>query len=365
VVELYESVPNFSEGRNGETMRAIARAADKAYVLDSDADPDHHRLVVTMAGRRAKLIDGLLEAIAEAVERIDLRQHHGVHPRVGAADVVPIVPLGETSLDACRYVAHELAERVWTDLKVPVYFYGHGEDTTLADIRAGRAQLGVGGPELHPGAGAACIGARHALVAFNVILYDIDLVTARALARSIRESGSGLRGVQALAFQLSGDRVQLSMNLFRVDETTPDDVIAELRRRGVSMGAEQVVGLCPAVAANAAASGRVLEGRLAGSAARAAGRQSAGLHDEEHQRLAARLFKEARDLLTLTVDPDAFLSGAERAAALRPVLGAAGIVDGELDALLWVAARGLRAAITPATAAVYRARVDALDARLA
>ena len=365
MVELYESVPNFSEGRNSETMRAIAGAADKAYVLDSDADPDHHRLVVTMAGRRAKLIDGLLEAIAEAVERIDLRQHHGVHPRVGAADVVPIVPLGGTSLDACRHLAHELAERVWSDLKVPVYFYGHGENTTLADIRAGRARLGVGGPELHPSAGAACIGARHALVAFNVILYDIDLVAARALARSIRESGSGLRGVQALAFQLSGDRVQLSMNLFRVDETTPDDVIAELRRRGVSMGAEQVVGLCPALAANAAADGRVLEGRLAAVAADRASRRAEELGDEEHRALAGRLRETSGALMRVGAGQDAFLAAAEQSVALIPVLRAGGVLDDDAEALLDAAARGFRAAISSATAALYPARVEALDARLA
>jgi len=257
-VDLFESVPNFSEGRRADVIGAISAAASNAFVLDTDPDPDHHRVVVSLAGAGQRLIDGLLGAIAAAVERIDLGTHRGVHPRVGAADVVPIVPLGETSVERCRELAHELGERVWSELHVPVYFYGHGEHKTLADIRAGRAQLDLG-HELHPSAGAASIGARRALVAFNVILYDVDLVAARALARSIRESGAGLRGVQALAFELPGRRVQLSMNLFRVDETTPADVVAELERRGVSVGAQQIVGLCPAVAANRAADNRLLE----------------------------------------------------------------------------------------------------------
>jgi glutamate formiminotransferase len=229
---------------------------------------------------------------------------------------VPIVPLGETLLETCREVARELGEQIWRELKVPVFYYGHGEKTTLADIRAGRAKPDVGGPALHPTAGAVCVGARRSLVAFNVILYEMDLVGARALARSLRETAAGLRGVQALAFALPGDRVQLSMNLFRIDETTPSDVITQLRNRGVSMGAQQVVGLCPAVAANSAAAGRVLEGRLAASAARVA------------------------------------------------ALSAAQVQDGELELMLLVASQGLRAAITAATRAVYQARVDALDARL-
>src|SRR5207247_1120531 len=240
---LFESVPNLSEGRRGDVIDAIAAAAGMAYVLDTDPDPDHNRVVVSLAGSRARVVDGLLAAIGVATEQIDLRAHSGVHPRVGAADVVPIVPLGGTTLEECRQVAHAVGERVWSELKVPVYFYGHGESHSLADIRAGRERPDLGGPDLHSKAGAVCVGARRMLVAFNVILFDVDLVAARALARTIRESSAGLRGVQALAFELSGRRVQLSMNLFRVDETAPADVIAELERRGVAMGAEQVVGL--------------------------------------------------------------------------------------------------------------------------
>ncbi|HKW72773.1 MAG TPA: glutamate formiminotransferase, partial [Candidatus Dormibacteraeota bacterium] len=260
---VFESVPNFSEGRRVHVIEAIAGAASDAFVLDTDPDPDHNRLVVSLAGARRRLLDGLLAAVGAAIERIDLRAHHGVHPRVGAADVVPIVPLGEATLDAARALAHEIGQRVWSELKVPVFFYGHGEHRALADIRAGRVKPDIGGPDLHPTAGAVCVGARPALVAFNVMMFDTDLIAVRALARSFRESGGGMRGVQALAFELPGRRVQLSMNLFRVDETSPADVLAELERRGVEAGAPQIVGLAPAMVATAAADGRLLEGRLA------------------------------------------------------------------------------------------------------
>jgi glutamate formiminotransferase / 5-formyltetrahydrofolate cyclo-ligase len=362
-VDLFESVPNFSEGRRADVIDAISAAASKAFVLDTDPDPDHHRVVVSLAGARHRLVDGLMGAIAAAVELIDLGTHSGVHPRVGAADVVPIVPLGDTSLERCRELAHEVGERVWAELGVPVYFYGHGEHKTLADIRAGRARLDLG-TDVHPTAGAACLGARGQLVAFNVILHDVDLVAARALARSLRESRAGLRGVQALAFELSGERVQLSMNLFRVDETTPEDVVAELERRGVAVGAQQIVGLCPAVAASPAADSRLLEGRLASVSADTGALRCEERGGEEMAAVASRLRREARELAELGTDQDELLSGAERAAALIQVLRAAKAIDPELEALLGVAAVGLRRAISPATESLYRARVDALEARL-
>jgi glutamate formiminotransferase / 5-formyltetrahydrofolate cyclo-ligase len=363
--QLFESVPNFSEGRRKDVVAAIAAAAGRAHLLDTDPDPDHNRVVVSIAGGRQRLVDGLMGAIAEAVERIDLRDHQGVHPRVGAADVVPVIPLGGATLDVGRELAREIGHRVWSDLHVPVYFYGHGENRTLADIRAGRARPDLGGPDPHPTAGAMCIGARRELVAFNVILFDTDLVGARALARSIRESAAGLRGVQALAFELPGRRVQLSMNLFRIDETTPSDVIAELERRGVAMGPQQVVGLCPAVASNPAADGRLLEGRLAGAAAKGGAAACEARGGEEHVALARRLRQEAEELARLPADQDAILGGSERAAALIPVLDAARVRDAETATMLEVAAQGFRSAVTAPTESLYRARIEALDDRLA
>ena len=364
MLELFESVPNFSEGRREDVIADLVDAGRRAHFLDGDADADHNRYVLTLAGTREKLVEALLATVATAIERIDLREHAGAHPRVGAADVVPIVPLGGASLDAAREVADEVGQRIWDELRVPVFRYGHGEGRRLADIRAGRAAPDVGGPSLHPSAGAVSVGARPFLVAFNVILFDHDLVAARALARSLREAGGGLRGVQALAFQLSGERVQLSMNLFRLDETTPADVMVELERRGVATGAEQVVGLCPAFAANQAAAGRVLEGRLAAVAAGLGARRSRQMADEEYRALGTRLMQAASSLLGLDVDQDALLAAAEQAAALVPVLRAARVLDEEMETLLRIAARGLRSAVSPVTEAVYRARVEALDARL-
>jgi glutamate formiminotransferase / 5-formyltetrahydrofolate cyclo-ligase len=362
---IFESVPNFSEGRRRDVIEAIAGAAGAAHVLDTDPDPDHHRVVISVAGSRVRLAEGLMDAIGEAIERIDVRTHSGVHPRVGAADVVPLVPLGETTLGECRDLAHEIGERVWAELHVPVYFYGQGEGRSLADIRAGRVRPDLGGPSLHPSAGAVCVGARRTLVAFNVLLPESDLTTARALARALRESEDGMRGVQALVFELPGGRVQLSMNLFRVDETRPSDVLAELERRGVPHGAQQLVGLCPAIAANGAAAGRLLEGRLASAAALAAAERCDRRGDDEHTAVAARLRRESTGLAELGLDQDELLAGAERAAALIAVLRAAQVLDGELEAMLRAAAGGLRAAITEATQAVYRTRVAAVDGRLA
>lgn len=364
MVELFESVPNFSEGRREDVIAGLIDAGRRAHFLDGDADADHNRYVLTLAGTRKNLVEALVATVGTAVEAIDLRRHAGVHPRVGAADVVPIIPLGDATLATARDVAHEVGQRVWDELKVPVFFYGEGEGRRLADIRAGRAKPDLGGPALHPTAGGVCVGARPFLVAFNVIVYGYDLVAARALARSLRESADGLRGVQALAFPLSGDRVQLSMNVFRLEETTPSDVMAELARRGVSTGAQQVVGLSPAFAANEAASGRVLEGRLGAVGAGLGARRCQRLADEEYRALARRLMRTADALLGLEVDQDAILTAAEQAAALTPVLRAARVLDDEVETLLRIAARGLRRAVSPATEGVYRTRVDALDARL-
>ena len=179
-------------------IAAIAGASTRTHVLDVDPDHDHHRVVISLAAQRTTLLEGVIAAVSAAVEHIDMRTHAGVHPRIGAADVVPFVPLGQSNLADARELAREAGERIWSELKVPVYFYG--ENRSLADIRAGRAQPDLGGPSLHPTAGGVSVGARLTLVAFNVLLPDMDLAGARALARSLRESQAGMPGVQALAF---------------------------------------------------------------------------------------------------------------------------------------------------------------------
>jgi glutamate formiminotransferase len=353
-------------------IAAIAgAAAAESHVLDVDPDPDHHRVVISLAAQRARLVQAVMAAVSAAIEHIDVRAHDGVHPRVGGADVVPIVPLGQSTLAEAREVAREVGERIWSELNVPVFWYG--EQRSLADIRAGRAKPDLGGPQLHPTAGAVSVGARLTLVAFNVLLPGMNVAEARALARSLRESQAGLRGVQALVFELSGGRVQLSMNLFRVDETPPAAVVAELSRRGVTVGEQQIVGLCPAIAAGEIATGRLLEARLAAAAAIAgaircrerAGRAHDALRDAEQTALALRLEREAESLAGLGVEQRELLAGAERAAALVPVLRVAKVLDGELEAMLAAAARGLRAAISPSTESAYAPRMAALDRRLA
>ena len=369
-IDLFESVPNFSEGRRPEVIAEIAGAAAHTHVLDIDADADHNRVVVSLAGPGANIVDALAASIQVAAQRIHLREHSGVHPRVGAADVIPIVPLGEASLAAARELSQGLGKRIWAELRIPVFFYGYGEKHTLADIRAGRVRPNLGGPELHPSAGAVCVGARPLLVAFNVLLPGLELRAARALARSLRESAGGMRGVQALVFELprgvvaARERVQLSLNLFRLDETPPSAVIAELVRRGVNVGPQQVIGLCPAAFRTEAAAGRLLEARLAAAAARSGATLSAALADEEHTRLGVRLEAEAEELARTGIDQGELLAGAERAAALTPVLRAAGVLSSELEAMLEEAARGLRSALDGDTLSRHKARIDALDRRL-
>lgn len=363
-VDLFETVPNFSEGRDAATIDALAHAASSAHLLDVDPDPDHHRVVISVAGGREQLLEALVDSAGVAVDRIDLGLHGGVHPRVGAADVIPIVPLGDATLESCRDLARELGARLWESLRLPVYFYGYGEEWTLADIRAGRAQPDLGGPDPHPTAGSVCVGARRPLVAFNVILPGVGVSEARGLARSLRESAGGMRGVMALVFELPGGALQLSMNLVRLEHTRPDDVLGELARLGVRFESPQIVGLCPAIAAGPPASGRVLEGRLGAAVAREGALRCRLRVDEEHLALARRLSAEASGLAQIAAVQEDILGGAERCAALPPVLAAAGVLDPDLEHIANVASRGLRQALSKETIGHHAARVAALDRRL-
>jgi glutamate formiminotransferase len=370
-VPLLESVPNFSEGRDPAVISRLAAAAEGggAHVLDRSFDADHHRVVLTLAG--TDLAEGVFGAVAEAVEAIDLRAHAGVHPRRGAADVVPIVPFGSDSLAAAAAMARALGERIWSELRVPVHFYGAAGDSTLAQIRSPNPPSPDLGDSPHPTAGIVSVGAREPLVAYNLLLAGVSPAEASGLAARLRESAGGVRGVQALVFAVAGG-TQLSLNLTRLRETTPAMAREEARRRlsaGGSIVAEEIVGLCPAWAAAgcAAADGLLLEARLASAAARLAAVEGTSLaatgRGEELRALAARLEAESATLAALR--PEEALAGAERAAALRPVLLAAGIRNGELDEMLRVSALGFRAALGAEQAARFPERVAALDRRLA
>ena len=267
---LLEAVPNFSVGRDRAVLAAIRAAIEgHARVLDVHADPDHNRSVFTCVGAADELVDGLEAGIAVAAERIDLAAHEGVHPRVGAADVVPIVRFREGDPEPAR-VAHALGERIGR-LGIPVLGYAElGEGRRPAFLRAGgtdglAAKLAGGeavplyGPaQLHPAAGAVLLGVRPPLVAFNVDLRTGDADVARAIAAAVRERDGGLPGVQALGLGLEATgRAQVSMNLIDVAATPLHVVVAEVARlaaeRGVEVERGELVGLMPAATAAAAA----------------------------------------------------------------------------------------------------------------
>jgi glutamate formiminotransferase len=263
---LIECVPNFSDGRDPETLHAIRQAicsVSDVLLLRSEMDPDHNRAVITFAGAPQSVMEAALRGIAAAVERIDLRRHHGVHPRMGAADVIPFVPLQGATLEDCAAIAHRTGEDVWKRLGVPVYFYEAAarspERVPLENVRRGgfeRPALkpDLGGPALHPTAGACIIGARKLLVAFNVNLNTADLSIAQAIARKIRASSGGLPFVKAMGVPLlSRNLVQVSMNLTDFEQTPLrrvfDSVSQEAAARGVSIAGTQIVGLIPRQAA--------------------------------------------------------------------------------------------------------------------
>jgi glutamate formiminotransferase len=274
---LIECVPNFSEGRDAKIVDAIEhaiRSVSGVMLLRSEMDPDHNRSVITFAGAPEAVADGALCGIAAAVERIDLRLHQGVHPRIGAADVVPFVPLQGATLEDCAAIAHSVGETVWKKLGVPVYFYeaaaSSPERAPLENIRRGGLAPDLGGPAMHTTAGASAIGARKILIAFNVNLATRDLSIAQAIARKIRASSGGMPFVKALGLPLpSQNLVQVSMNLTDFEQTSPrqvyEAVLQEASARGITIAATQIVGLIPQKAAegcNFVPPNQILENQL-------------------------------------------------------------------------------------------------------
>ena len=286
---LIECVANFSEGRDAATVRAIEDAiASSAGVLllRAERDADHNRSVITFAGPPDAVSEGALRGIAVAVERIDLRKHSGVHPRMGAADVVPFVPLEGATLADCAAIARRTGEEVWKRFQVPVYFYEaaamSGERRHLENCRRGgfespKLTPDLGGPTLHPSAGACIIGARKLLIAFNINLQTDDVKVAREIARTIRASSGGMPFVKALGLPLAGRGLaQVSMNLTDFEQTPLHEVFDavqhEAAARGVAVAGSEIIGLVPKKALEDAAahylkcenfeSGLVLENRL-------------------------------------------------------------------------------------------------------
>lgn len=265
---LVECVPNFSEGRNRETLDALAAAVTSVpgvKLLDVQADAAHHRSVFTFVAPPAAAAEAAYQAMRVARERIDLTRHRGEHPRMGATDVVPFVPVRDVTMDDCVRLAGRLGERVGRELEIPVYLYARAatrrERESLPAIRKGefeglRARIGqdpaadpdYGPRRIHPTAGATAIGARPFLAAYNIYLDTADVSVAEAIAKQIRTSSGGLPAVQAKGFAVGGN-AQVSMNLLDIDVTPPAAafaaVTAAARERGVAVLRSEVVGLIP------------------------------------------------------------------------------------------------------------------------
>lgn len=353
---MFEAPANFSEGRDAGLLAELG-AGDS--VLDVHADADHHRSVVTLAAcDPSRLVDELVELVRLVSARVDLASHRGVHPRVGVADVLPIVPLGSASLEAAVAAARRLGERVWGELGIPVYFYGAaGGGRRLAEIRRGGVEPDLGGPDGHPWAGFCCVGARRPLVAYNVAFAGLDRGVVRDVARAMRR----LPRVQALTFPLSDGRVQLSMNLTEPAVVGAAAAFGEAVRLAGVAGEPELVGLCPAAAAGPGCDGGLLEAHLAALAARRGGAMARARGGDELERLATKLDAQAMGLPALPATGPAILDGAEKVVAIRRVLGAAGIDDTCLDSVLGVAAVGLRAALGEDVALRHGERVRLLD----
>ncbi len=262
--DLLLAVPNFSEGRDLAAVQAIAAAAAPARILDLHVDPDHHRSVLTLAARQGELAAGLLAAAATAVERIDLRADRGVHPHVGAIDVVPVVYRSDAQRGPACAEALTVAARIGGELGIPVFLYG---ELATREEHAERAALRAGGPaglaermargELvpdygpnrpHPTAGATLVAARPPLVAFNVDLVTADVEVARRIAASLRESGGGLPGVRAIGLYLEDrGRAQVSTNVHD-HRAVPLREIVERVRAEAEVAEAELVGLAPRAA---------------------------------------------------------------------------------------------------------------------
>lgn len=276
--KIVECVPNFSEGRDEEKIELIVRAiasAPDVFVLDRDMDPDHNRSVITFAGRPEAVVEAAIRAASTAVELIDLNRHIGEHPRIGALDVLPFVPIRGVTMDECVALAHRAGDRIARELRIPVYYYEKAAlepaRTDLADVRRGGFEAlrdeittnpdrfpDAGEAMVHPTAGAIAIAARAPLIAYNINLATQDLSIAKKIARAVRGRDGGLQNVKALGIDLKNRRqVQVSINLvdykatpvFRVFEM----VRREAERYGVMVAGSEIIGLIPQSALNACA----------------------------------------------------------------------------------------------------------------
>ena len=293
---LVECVPNFSEGRDKSKVDAIVETMklDGVYLLDREMDADHNRCVITIAGDRDAVQEAAIRGVGKAAELIDLNQHQGAHPRLGAADVVPFIPIEGVTLEDCVAMARHVGEQVWKRHKIPVYLYEAAatspERQNLENIRRGqfegiRAEIATnparrpdfGEAALHPTAGACVVGARKFLIAYNIFLNTADFEIAKKIAKAVRFSSGGLRFVKAAGFLVRG-QAQVSMNLTDFEQTPIHRVFEAVRAEAARYGAlpqsSEIVGLIPKKALEQTAewflqienfdSSLILENRLAG-----------------------------------------------------------------------------------------------------
>lgn len=269
MAKIVECIPNFSEGRNPEVIEAIVNEIRKVHgceLLDVEADASHNRVVVTFTGTPEAAVEAAFQACKKAAELIDLNQHSGEHPRMGATDVIPFVPVSEMTMKECVKLANQLGKRIADELNIPIYLYENAatkpERKNLADVRRGQFE-GVRqemhlpertpdyGPQMiHPTAGCTAVGARKPLVAFNVNLGTHDLAIANAIAKKIRGSSGGFMHVKALGVALEDRKiVQVSMNLVDYKKTSVhhafEFVKREAERYGVSVIGSEIIGLLP------------------------------------------------------------------------------------------------------------------------
>jgi glutamate formiminotransferase len=264
---LVECVPNFSEGRDKSKVDAIVQAMkmDGVYLLDREMDADHNRCVITLAGEREAVQEAAIRGVGKAAEFIDLNQHKGAHPRLGAADVVPFIPIEGMSIEDCVTMARHVGEQIWKRYQIPVYLYESAatspERQNLENIRRGqfegiRDEIATnparkpdfGEASLHPTAGACVVGARKFLIAYNIFLTTPDVDIAKKVAKAVRFSSGGLRFVKAAGFLVRG-QAQVSMNLTDFEQTPIhrvfEMVCAEAARYGVRPTSSEIVGLVP------------------------------------------------------------------------------------------------------------------------
>lgn len=396
--KIVECIPNFSEGRDAQKIGLIAAAitsVDGVAVLDRTMDADHNRSVITFAGEPEGVLLAAIRAAATAIELIDLNQHDGEHPRMGALDVLPFVPIKNVTMEECVDLARKAGARIAEELGIPVFLYEQAatrlDRVDLANVRRGEFEAireeilfhpdrkpDFGPRQIHPTAGAMAVGARNPLIAFNINLVTEDLAIAKKIAKAVRGSSGGLQNVKALAMQLRNrHRVQVSMNLVNY-EATPvfrvfDLVKREAERYGVAIASSEIVGLIPQAALNASSEfylqlenfseDWVLENRLHAALAESFPEIGAGLKDDAKIEDFDTPEPEAQTQPAQPEEPQArvIAAGGIAAGSLTPESGSIAAYAGMLATELAVMVGNLTASHKPSVQDEIRNMLERLE----